>query len=99
VGEIHSYKLEAVGSNPTLRTKKGGNKWDLVLIAAGAILVWAVHFHTTAVNLHTIGWILLVVGLVLGLFELSFTQVLFNLAQSTRDDVRRFNGRSGRGLR
>lgn len=36
---------------------------SLFLIAAGAILAFAVDVSTTAVNLHTVGWILMVVGL------------------------------------
>ena len=35
---------------------------SLILIAAGAILAWAVHTSTSGVNLHLIGVILLVVG-------------------------------------
>ena len=36
---------------------------SILLIAAGAVLLWAVHVSTHgAVNLHTIGWILLAVG-------------------------------------
>jgi hypothetical protein len=37
---------------------------SLVLVAAGAILVWAVNASVSGVNIHTIGWIVLVVGLV-----------------------------------
>jgi hypothetical protein len=41
---------------------------SILLIAAGAVLVWAVHVSTNgAANLHTIGWILLAVG-ALGVF-------------------------------
>jgi len=39
---------------------------SLFLIAAGAILTFALHLHVGGVNLDTIGWILMVVG-VLGL--------------------------------
>lgn len=36
---------------------------SLILIAVGAVLVWAVNVSTHgAANLHTIGWILLAVG-------------------------------------
>jgi Domain of unknown function (DUF6458) len=45
---------------------------SMILIAAGAILVWAVHVSTTGFNLHTIGWILLIVGAVGALFSLIF---------------------------
>ena len=37
---------------------------SLILIAAGAIMAWAVHVSTTGFNLHTVGYILLVVGIV-----------------------------------
>ena len=39
---------------------------SLVLIAAGAIMAFAVSVHTNGFNVHTIGWILMGVG-VLGL--------------------------------
>jgi len=45
---------------------------SLILIAAGAILAWAVHVHTTGFNVNTIGYILLVVGIVGGLLSLVF---------------------------
>ena len=35
---------------------------SLILIAAGAILAWGVHTSTSGVDIHTIGYILLVVG-------------------------------------
>ena len=38
---------------------------SMLLIAAGAVLVWAIHVSTHgAANLDTIGWILIVVGAV-----------------------------------
>ena len=37
---------------------------SLLLITAGAILAFAVTATTTAVDLHTVGWILMVAGLV-----------------------------------
>jgi uncharacterized membrane protein len=57
----------------------------LVLIAAGAILLWAVNWHTTAVNIHTVGAILLVVGLILGLFEAFFYTRLWGTRRTSRD--------------
>jgi hypothetical protein len=45
---------------------------SLILIAAGAILAWAVNTSTAAVNLHLVGVILLVVGIVGCLFSLIF---------------------------
>jgi hypothetical protein len=45
----------------------------MILIAAGAILVWAVDVSTNgAVNLQTVGWILLVVGAIGALLSLIF---------------------------
>jgi hypothetical protein len=35
---------------------------SLLLIAAGAILIWAVHMTVHGVDLVTVGWILLIVG-------------------------------------
>jgi hypothetical protein len=35
---------------------------SLILIAAGAILTWAVHFTVSGVDINTIGVILMVVG-------------------------------------
>jgi hypothetical protein len=45
---------------------------SLILIAVGAILAWAVHVSTSGVNLHTIGYILLVVGIVGALLSMIF---------------------------
>ena len=45
---------------------------SILLIAAGAILVWAVHVSTSGFNLHTIGWILLTVGALGALLSLVF---------------------------
>jgi hypothetical protein len=36
----------------------------LILVAAGAILAWAVDVSTTGFNINTIGYILLVVGII-----------------------------------
>lgn len=36
----------------------------LLLAAAGAVLAFAVHATVSGVNIHAIGWILLVVGIV-----------------------------------
>jgi hypothetical protein len=46
---------------------------SLFLIAVGAILKFATHFHIAGINLHTVGVILMVIGgigLVLGLYLL-----------------------------
>jgi len=45
---------------------------SILLIAAGAVLVWAVHVSTSGFNLHTIGWILLAVGALGALLSLIF---------------------------
>jgi hypothetical protein len=46
---------------------------SILLIAAGAVLAFAVHVSTHgAANLHTIGWILIVVGAVGALLSLIF---------------------------
>ena len=46
---------------------------SMLLIAAGAVLVWAVDVSTNgAVNLHTVGWILLAVGALGALLSLIF---------------------------
>ena len=37
---------------------------SLLLIAVGAILNWAVSAHVNGVNLHAVGWILMIVGAV-----------------------------------
>lgn len=36
----------------------------LLLTAVGAILIWAVNADVSGVNIHTVGWILLIVGIV-----------------------------------
>jgi beta-lactamase regulating signal transducer with metallopeptidase domain len=44
----------------------------LILIAAGAILAWAVNATASGVDLHAIGYILLVVGIIGILLSLIF---------------------------
>jgi hypothetical protein len=44
----------------------------LILTAAGAILAWAVTSSPNGVNIHTVGYILLVIGIVGMLFSLVF---------------------------
>jgi hypothetical protein len=41
-----------------------GTGVSIVLIAVGAVLAWAVSASTSGVNVHTVGYILLVVGIV-----------------------------------
>ena len=45
---------------------------SLILIAVGAVLAFAVHVTTSGFNVHTVGWILLVVGIVGALISLLF---------------------------
>jgi hypothetical protein len=45
---------------------------SLILIAVGAIMAWAVHVSTTGFNVHTVGYILLVVGIIGALLSLVF---------------------------
>jgi hypothetical protein len=45
---------------------------SLILIAAGAILAWAVDVSTSGVNVHAVGVILLIVGLVGALLSMIF---------------------------
>ena len=40
---------------------------SILLIAAGAVLTWAVSFHVSGVSIHLVGIILMVVGAI-GLF-------------------------------
>ena len=44
----------------------------LVLTAAGAILIWAVNVTSSSVNIHAVGWVLLVVGIVGIVLSLAF---------------------------
>jgi hypothetical protein len=45
---------------------------SLILIAAGAILAFAVDYQVSGLELQTIGWILLVVGIVGALLSMIF---------------------------
>ena len=45
---------------------------SMLLIAVGAVLAFAVHVSTSGFNLHTIGWILLIVGAIGVLLSLIF---------------------------
>jgi len=44
----------------------------MLLIAVGAVLAFAVHVSTSGFNLHTIGWILMIVGAIGILLSLIF---------------------------
>ena len=45
---------------------------SMLLVAAGAILIWAVNASVSGIELQTIGWILLIVGAVGALLSLIF---------------------------
>ena len=45
---------------------------SLILIAVGAVLAFAVHVSTSGFNVHTVGYILLVVGIVGALISMMF---------------------------
>jgi Domain of unknown function (DUF6458) len=45
---------------------------SLLLIAAGAILIWAVETEVSGVDLDAVGWILLVVGAIGALLSILF---------------------------
>jgi hypothetical protein len=45
---------------------------SIFLVAAGAILAFAVHTTVTGVDINTVGWILMVVGIVGGVLSLIF---------------------------
>jgi hypothetical protein len=45
---------------------------SFLLIAAGAILAWAVNAQVSGVNIHAVGWILLVVGIVGAVLSMIF---------------------------
>jgi uncharacterized YccA/Bax inhibitor family protein len=45
---------------------------SLILIAVGAVLAFAVHASSSGFNVHTVGIILLVVGIVGGLISMMF---------------------------
>ena len=45
---------------------------SIFLIAAGAILAWAVNASVSGVDIHAVGWILLVVGIVGAVLSMIF---------------------------
>ena len=45
---------------------------SIFLVAVGAILAFAVNATVSGVDIHTIGWILLIVGIVGGLLSMIF---------------------------
>jgi Domain of unknown function (DUF6458) len=61
---------------------------SLLLIAVGAILIWAVNATVSGVELQTVGWILLIVGAIGGLLSLIFWSSWggFGGRRTVRDD-------------
>ncbi len=45
---------------------------SIILIAVGAVMAWAVHVTTHGFNIHTVGYILLIVGAIGALLSLIF---------------------------
>ncbi len=45
---------------------------SLILVAVGAILIWAVNAEVSGIELTTIGWILLIVGIAGALISMIF---------------------------
>jgi len=45
---------------------------SLILIAAGAILTWAVNVTVSGVNVHAVGVVLLIVGIIGGVLSMIF---------------------------
>jgi hypothetical protein len=45
---------------------------SLILIAVGAVLAWAVRTNTSAVDIHTVGYILLIAGAVGAVLAVGF---------------------------
>jgi Domain of unknown function (DUF6458) len=62
---------------------------SLLLVAAGAILIWAVNATVSGVELTTIGWILLIVGAVGALLSLIFWSSWGGFGRPPVDDGRR----------
>jgi len=59
---------------------------SLLLTAAGAVLLWAVHASSSGFNIHTVGVILLVVGIVGFLTSLFFWSSWGGFGGARRDD-------------
>lgn len=57
---------------------------SMFLVAAGAILIWAVEKSVSGLNIHAVGWILLIVGLVGGVLSMIFWSSWFGPGYWTR---------------
>ena len=62
---------------------------SLILIAVGAILVWAVEAQVSGVDLTAVGWILLIVGAAGALLSLIFWSSWGGVHGSRRETVYR----------
>ena len=59
---------------------------SLILIAAGAVLAWAVDVSTSGFNVNTVGYILLIVGIIGLLLSLIFWSSWAGAGYFTRAD-------------
>jgi hypothetical protein len=66
-----------------------GLTFSLLLSAAGAIMIWAVHTTSPGFNVHTAGVILLVVGIIGFVISLAFWSSWGGFNMGPRDDDRR----------
>ena len=62
---------------------------SLILIAVGAILVWAVEAELAGVNITAIGWILLIVGAAGALLSMVFWSTWGGVGGGRRETVYR----------
>ena len=60
---------------------------SLLLVAIGAILIWAVDVSVSGIELVTIGWILLIVGAIGAVLSLIFWSSWGGYHRETRDEV------------
>jgi hypothetical protein len=60
---------------------------SLILIAVGAILIWAVNTSVEGVELTTIGWILLIIGIAGALISMIFWSSWGGVGGRRRDVV------------
>jgi hypothetical protein len=60
---------------------------SLLLIAIGAILIWAVDVSVSGIELITVGWILLVVGVIGAVLSLIFWSSWGGVHRERRDEV------------
>jgi hypothetical protein len=65
---------------------------SLILIAVGAVLVWAVNADVSGVELTTVGWILLIVGLAGALLSLIFWSSWGGYGTTRRREIIRDEG-------